>query len=306
VKWEKLGRVFEARNQRKWIVSHGSVPTPEHVKDDIFRIYFSPRDDKGRSNVSHITIDLKEPQRLLDICEAPCLEAGPIGAFDDSGAMFSCIVPNGSSRWLFYIGWNVGTVTPWRTAIGLAICDYDAREIVFKRHGVGPLLDRSRWDPYFVTNPFVIVENGLWRMWYLSGIGWQDASPRPLPRYHVCYAEATDGVSWTPTGRVCIPHQHEGEVAIGRPCVLRDAGIYKMWYSYRGDEFGYKIGYAESPDGLNWTRMDHLAGMTHSREGWDSEATAYPTVFDHGGRRYMLYCGNGYSKAGFGLAVLAA
>jgi len=30
----------------------------------------------------------------------------------------------------------------------------------------------------------------------------------------------------------------------------------------------------------------------------------YPYVFKHKGRFYMLYCGNGYGKTGFGLAVL--
>ncbi len=30
----------------------------------------------------------------------------------------------------------------------------------------------------------------------------------------------------------------------------------------------------------------------------------FPRVFDHGGRRFMLYNGNGYGKTGFGLAVL--
>jgi len=305
VKWEKLGRIFEASGQRPWIVSHSSVPTPEHIRDDLFRIYFSPRDEKGRSNISYITIDLNEPQRVLDICAAPCLAPGAIGAFDDSGAMFSWIVRDGGRRWLYYTGWNTGTVTPWRTAIGLAYCDEQSQSPVFVRDSDAPVLDRSRNDPYFVSSPYVIVENGLWRMWYLSGLPWQPASPHPLPRYHLCYAESQDGVDWKPSGRVCIAHAHAGEAAISRPCVLREAGLYKMWYSYRGDAFGYRMGYAESPDGLLWTRLDHLAGLALSTTGWDSEATAYPMIFEHGGHRYMLYCGNQYSKAGFGLAVLA-
>jgi hypothetical protein len=100
-----------------------------------------------------------------------------------------------------------------------------------------------------------------------------------------------------------LDHRYEGEVAIGRPCVLKDGDVYKMWYSYRGDTFGYRIGYAESSDGLNWSRLDEEAGLERSQSGWDSATTAYPTVFDHGGHRYMLYCGNDYSKGGFGLAV---
>ena len=41
-----------------------------------------------------------------------------------------------------------------------------------------------------------------------------------------------------------------------------------------------------------------------SETGWDSEMICYPYVFKHKGRFYMLYCGNGYGKTGFGLAVL--
>ena len=74
-----------------------------------------------------------------------------------------------------------------------------------------------------------------------------------------------------------------------------------MWYSYRGSS--YRIGYAESEDGVSWERKDHLAGISTSEDGWDSEMVAYAFVFDHRGQRYMLYNGNGYGQTGIGLAV---
>ena len=75
-----------------------------------------------------------------------------------------------------------------------------------------------------------------------------------------------------------------------------------MWYSHRGET--YRIGYAESEDGLAWQRKDEEAGPDVSGAGWDSEMVEYPFVFDHEGERYMLYNGNGYGKTGVGLAVL--
>ena len=75
-----------------------------------------------------------------------------------------------------------------------------------------------------------------------------------------------------------------------------------MWYSYRGEY--YKIGYAESKDGINWTRKDDEAGIDISKEGWDSEMICYPFVFNHGDQKYMLYNGNGYGRSGVGLAML--
>lgn len=77
-----------------------------------------------------------------------------------------------------------------------------------------------------------------------------------------------------------------------------------MWYCYRGRNFAYRIGYAESSDGQEWTRMDDQAGIGVSASGWDSEIVTYPFVFDHKQQRYMLYCGNGFSRDGFGFAVL--
>jgi predicted GH43/DUF377 family glycosyl hydrolase len=76
-----------------------------------------------------------------------------------------------------------------------------------------------------------------------------------------------------------------------------------MWYSYRGES--YRIGYAESEDGIHFNRMDEKVGIDVSETGWDSEMICYPHVFEHNGEKYMLYNGNGYGKTGIGLAVLA-
>jgi hypothetical protein len=83
---------------------------------------------------------------------------------------------------------------------------------------------------------------------------------------------------------------------------LREKGVYKMWYSYRGGK--YRIGYAESTDGKIFTRMDEAVGIGVSEDDWDSDMVCYPCVFDLRGVRYMIYCGNEYGKTGFGLAVL--
>ena len=50
---------------------------------------------------------------------------------------------------------------------------------------------------------------------------------------------------------------------------MEGKGLWKMWYSYRGDR--YHIGYAESYDGINWTRKDEKAGIDISETGFDSD-----------------------------------
>ena len=74
-----------------------------------------------------------------------------------------------------------------------------------------------------------------------------------------------------------------------------------MWYSFRGDF--YKIGYAESDNGIEWNRQDADAGIDTSDYGWDSEMIEYPYIFECIGNRYMLYNGNGYGKSGIGIAI---
>ena len=77
-----------------------------------------------------------------------------------------------------------------------------------------------------------------------------------------------------------------------------------MWFARRQGEETYRIGYAESIDGLTWERKDHAAGLNVSDSGWDSEMVAYPHIFELDGHIYMLYLGNEVGRYGFGLAQL--
>jgi hypothetical protein len=77
-----------------------------------------------------------------------------------------------------------------------------------------------------------------------------------------------------------------------------------MWYSVRSFTNLYAIGYAESPDGIVWTRKDDTVGITRSENGWDSEMICYPVVVNISGEHYMFYNGNRHGATGFGIAVL--
>ena len=161
-----------------------------------------------------------------------------------------------------------------------------------------PFWTRSESIPYLTASPWVLVEDGRWRMWYVSGSDWRATTngvdvhvSTPSRRRRALEAD----------GRVCIDYRDEHETAIARPCVVRDGDAYRMWFCSRGD--AYRLGYAESLDGLTWTRHDDEIEISRGN-GWDSEMQAYPFVFDHDGNRHMLYNGNGYGATGIGHAVL--
>ena len=92
-----------------------------------------------------------------------------------------------------------------------------------------------------------------------------------------------------------------------------DAGVFHIWYGHRTealDMVRQRTAYMQSEDGIHWQRMDDRAGIGRSdgerdSDAWDSEMVCYPNVFTHGGRKYLLYNGNGYGKSGIGLAVEA-
>ncbi len=306
MKWRKLGRMFTADGQRPWMQSHCSMPYTEPLESGRHRVWFTPRDGANRSHLGWLEIDLADPQNVIALAETPTLAPGPPGSFDENGAMGSWLVTDGADRRQYYIGWSQSTRDPFHIAIGLATghagSDGGAGTI-FDRSGDAPVFDRTAADPIFVSTPCVLRDGASWRMWYLSATRWRGTPPRP--DYNIRHAVSTDGITWSPDG-VAIDFAHPRECAIARPCVVRDAATWRMWYCYRGDDFAYRLGYAESPDSRHWTRRDERAGLTVSDSGWDSEMIAYPYVFDHNGGRYMLYAGNGFGQSGMGLAVLVS
>jgi hypothetical protein len=236
------------------------------------------------------------------------MELGRRGAFDDSGVMPSCIVNAGERKYLYYTGWNQGVTVPYRLAIGLAVSTDGG--LTFERVFEGPVADRVNVEPYCCMSPFVLVEGGTWKMWYGSTTRFVEVQGKPEPQYRINYAESVDGRDWSRRNTTCIGYSTDDE-AIGRPWVVKERGMYRMWYCYRSTvDFrtekaqSYRLGYAESPDGIRWDRLDHLTGLAPSQEGWDSMMVAYPSVYEHRGAKHMLYAGNGFGAAGFGYAVL--
>ncbi len=280
--------------------SHASAPVALGLGGELYRVYFASRDDRNYSHIGFVELNIQSPPDLLCISPAPVVSPGPLGWFDDHGVYASSIVEHDQKLFMYYIGWNPGGRKPlFYASIGLAVSE--DMGITFQKMFSAPIMARSEFDPCLVTAPCVRIDNGIWRMWYVSGFKWEEKGGLLQSYYHIKYAESKDGVQWVRNGLVCIDLK-EGETNIARPCVLKEKDTYKMWYSYDAGK-GYRIGYAESSDGYAWTRLDNEAGIDVSRSGWDSKALAYPWVFSHDGRKYMLYNGNEFGREGFGLAV---
>lgn len=299
--WLKYSEpLFVPPSNLAWLRSHAALPVASHLRDDHFRVYFSGRDECSCSHIAFFDFVFDPRPRVTDVAELPVLSPGPLGAFDDSGVTTSCVVRAGERLYHYYSGWSLGRTVPFYLSTGLAVSAEEGTSL--QKVSLAPLMDRSAVDPYLTASPSVLLDGDGWRMWYVSGVRWEQEGEGARHYYLVKYAESDDGLDWRRDGRICIDFASPDEYAMGRPCVIRDDGKYQMWFCARGDR--YLIAFAQSDDGLSWTRKDEEAGIAPSPSGWDSEMIAYPWVFDHKGERYMLYNGNGYGKTGVGLARL--
>ena len=307
MKWIKKGLIFKPDNRIEWMRSHASIPIVDVLNKDALKIYFSSRNVDGKSLPAYIEVDANNPINVKNISEKPILDLGDIGTFDDSGIMPSWLVNYDDRKYMYYIGWNPQVTVSYRLSIGLAISKDGGAS--FQKYSIAPICDRSIEEPYFNTAPCVMIDNDIWRMWYISCTGWEVINNWTEPFYHVKYAESHDGIHWKKTGVVCIDYD-DFTHAIGRPCVYKEDGIYKMLFSYRNSvkyrtdkTKSYRLGYADSIDGIYWNRKDQEVGIATSEEGWDSEMIEYCMTYASSNKRYLVYNGNGFGKSGFGYAI---
>ncbi len=300
--WIKKGLIFKPEGQFDWCATHAMLPVADNMGGDIYRIYFSGRDVCNRSLIGFVDVDIKNPQKILNISEKPILSLGSLGAFDDNGVSPTCLVNYANKKYLFYMGWNRGSTVRAAEVSGLAISDDNGN--TFKRYSRAPVMHRTDREPYSIlVISSILIEGDKWKMWYDSADTWIN---NDLPRYNIKYAESGSGmkgVDWLRNGIVAVDYMGPDETRVSRASVIKEDGIYKMWYCYAIDLGGYRMGYAESTDGMRFQRKDYLVGIDLSESGWDSEMICYPFVFLHNGQKIMLYCGNGYGKTGFGYAV---
>lgn len=304
MRWEKIGLIFNASGQNERMVSGGRAPVPLYLQEDRYRIYFGAYDLNGRGRIFSLELDLNRPQEISNLVTQPIVEIGATGFFDDNGVIPSDVLRVEDKVYLYTIGFSVKNRILFDAASGLAISGDGG--LRFSKLN-GPVIDRGVEDPCFAASPTVMQDGDSWRMWYVSCDHWLPMDSGGYRHfYNIKHRSSSDGIYWDKHATVCIDYANEYEYAISRPSVIHQGGRYRMWYSFRAQPEipTYRIGYAESADGLIWTRMDQQAGIDVSATGWDSEMICYPRVFDHKGCLYMLYNGNAYGKSGFGLAIL--
>ncbi|MCX6136232.1 MAG: T9SS type A sorting domain-containing protein [Ignavibacteriales bacterium] len=175
-----------------------------------------------------------------------------IGVYFDIGATEiydPCVIKEGTLYRMWYTRKVAGIekIGYATSADGIAWTRVDTAVII-------PSTDLSRFDSKKVGQPAVIRDGDTLKMWY-----WGDG-----PNVgNIGLAVSTDGRTWT---KVNGPNADKsvfdrtkdatGSLALVFPSVIKDGSTYKMWYGHfvvEGSIMPYRIAYATSPNGINWT-----------------------------------------------------
>lgn len=300
-RWKKLGQIYKPplTNQHPKLYSHAANPLPIHLKNDVFRIFYSGRDKKNRSSVGAVDIDIIR-QEIITEHQDPFFMHGPKNSFFSDGVSIGNCYEVQGVRYILFMGWQNPKNEHWRGDIGRLILTDD---LSLELESSKPFLSSNENDPLSLSYPWVMKRKNLYQMWYGSTHTWNAGNDEMLHAIH--YASSEDGHTWDRHG-VGIPYEVGVAQAFSRPSVVENAnGFLEMWFSFRsGRGETYRIGYATCDRTESWTLNLENSGIDISQTGWDSEMIEYPFVFDHAGSRFMLYNGNSFGKTGFGLAVL--
>jgi alpha-glucoside transport system substrate-binding protein len=170
--------------------------------------------------------------------------------------------------------------------------------------GSGSPLVPGDWDGDGLAFPRVISDTGQYRMWYngqnitYPGLGWTLGLADPLDANHWIKYGGNPVLGLGAEGEW--DSQYRGQVA-----VLKDGGLYKMWYS--GSDLGpWQTGYATSTNGIDWNLYDGNPVLPVGDGGsWDEQEADGPAVIKDGGLYKMWYhgCNGGYTVCSIGYAT---
>lgn len=163
----------------------------------------------------------------------PILDTGQEGSFDAGALGSMTVVLVDSVFHLYYETWGLRTDAEWDADEyeSLTIGHASSRDgIHWTKDPENPVLDRGGevdFDRTGVWDPYVVYQDGVFKMWYGGGGGSQ-------PNFGWAYATSTDGTHF----------EKQGLIGIGNPTGVEDchvvfdraSGLYYMYYWYGWDE----------------------------------------------------------------------
>lgn len=294
--WKKKGLIIKPP-KTSWGQSHCMLPTPIKLTEKKIRVFYGTRNKKNQSSIGYADLEIKEKIKILKNSRKKSLSLGKLGHFDDNGVLPSTIIKHKNYFYMYYIGWQPRQTTRYSLIAGLCV---SKNGIEFKRYSESPILSNNNIEPISIlTAPCVIKLKNKFYMWYVSGIKWKNKN---YPLYDIKFATSKNGINWFQTKKTCLKLKRN-ERALARPFVIFKNNKFHMWYSYEKKVGSYKIGYAESSNGVNWKRLDSKININF-KSNYEEQMREYPSLISIKNKLYMFYNGDQYGKDGILLAEL--
>lgn len=212
----------------------------------------------------------------------------------------NCVLYNADSS-RYEMWFTAGAQISYPYTIGFAWSDDG---ISWNVYSPNPVLTPTSgsWDAYMVLAPYVIRENGQYKMWYTGC-----ATSSVLDR--IGYATSPDGINWTkhPSNPVLLPGTATWEsAAVAYPCIMPDVSGYKMWYGgFNANLSVTALGYATSTDGITWVKHSGNPVLLPGPSGQWDHVVFGPRVLFIENNYYMFYSGETvvYQSDKIGLAT---
>lgn len=214
----------------------------------------------------------------------PVLAAGTAGSWDESGVSSPAVIKE-SPYAMWYTGWDSSSYE----SIGYAT-SHNGLDLT--KHPNNPVLSSGApgsWDDNGVYNPHVIKGEGTYKMWY-TGYSSTDTV------FQIGYATSSDGIIWTKDSNNPVLSAGTSGTwdadGVGAATVIKDGTTYKMWYEGSDVQRWLRIGYATSPDGINWTKDPNNPVISEGDwESFNEWGVAAPSVVKDGATYHMLFIG---------------
>lgn len=167
---------------------------------------------------------------------------------------------------------------------------------------VQPVLQPSgSWEKN-TASPIVLKENDQYKIWYSTySYNWISGQDR----FRMGYSTSSSGLNWNKYPdwviRGTINSWDSGGTDRGISVVLRD-GVYHLWYAGTNDSDltinpYWRIGYATSVDGINWTKQNNGNPVIVPSKPWELKNVSYPNVIFENGKYKMWYAASPWDMA---------
>ena len=227
----------------------------------------------------------------------PVIDTGPEGSWDAGALGSMTIIIVDDTFHIYYEAWGKRSEKEWDAS------EYETLQIGHATSTDGihwtkdpnnPVLkqgEEGKWDATGVWDPYVIYEDGLFKMWYGGGGG-------RYPNYGCAYAVSEDGSSFEKKG--LIGKNNRSEVEDVHVVHDKESGLYFLYY-WHGHEEGEDLFYVTSPtetdfdfskseiiaikgDDSFWKKFGHVL---RNDEGWHLFYSNY--IPPHGRKSIVRY-----------------